>query len=173
FIELFAGIGGFRVALAALGGRCVFASEVDPFARGSYAANHCGERPAGDITQIDASSVPAHDVLAAGFPCQPFSFSGKRGGLGDPRGALFLEIVRLARAHQPKALLLENVRGLESHDGGRTLAIILRELEGCGYCARHAVIDAVGLLPQQRARVFIVALRADVRQQYDFPRLPR
>ena len=120
YVELFAGIGGFRVALDVLGGRCVFASEIDRFARQSYEANHKGERPAGDITAIAASSVPPHDLLTAGFPCQPFSFSGKRGGFGDPRGTLFVEIVKLARHHRPKALLLENVRGLLGHDGGAT-----------------------------------------------------
>jgi DNA-cytosine methyltransferase len=172
YIELFAGIGGFRVALDAMGGRCVFASEIDRFARDSYAANHGGELPAGDITRIDARSVPSHDLLTAGFPCQPFSFAGARKGFGDTRGTLFREIVRLARAHQPKALLLENVRGLENHDDGRTLATIVHELRDCGYRVTWRVMDAAALLPQQRLRLFIVALRDDLDAVYEFPRLP-
>jgi DNA (cytosine-5)-methyltransferase 1 len=172
YIELFAGIGGFRVALDAMGGRCVFASEIDRFARDSYAANHGGELPAGDIARIDARSVPSHDLLTAGFPCQPFSFSGARRGFGDTRGTLFREIVRLVRAHQPKALLLENVRGLENHDDGRTLATIVHELQDCGYRVTWRVLDAAALLPQQRLRLFIVALRDDLNTLYEFPRLP-
>jgi site-specific DNA-cytosine methylase len=94
--------------------------------------------------------VPPHDLLTAGFPCQPFSGAGRREGLGDPRGTLFLEIVRLARALRPRALLLENVRGLAQHDGGRTLATVLAELEAAGYRCSHAVLDAAALLPQAR-----------------------
>lgn len=172
YIELFAGIGGFRVALDAMGGRCVFASENDRFARASYAENHGGEIPAGDITNIDERDVPTHDLLTAGFPCQPFSFSGARKGFGDTRGTLFREIVRLARALRPKALLLENVRGLELHDEGRTLATIVHELEGCRYRVWWQVMDAAALLPQQRLRLFIVALRDDMVCQFEFPRLP-
>jgi DNA-cytosine methyltransferase len=174
YIELFAGIGGFRVALDCLGGRCVFASEMDRFARSSYAENHCGENPAGDITCIPDTRIPAHDILTAGFPCQPFSFSGNRKGFGDARGTLFMEIVRIARARQPKALLLENVRGLVHHDGGRTLATIVHALEGCGYSIRHHVLDAVALLPQERARIFIVGIRRDLPAGlFSFPRLPQ
>jgi DNA (cytosine-5)-methyltransferase 1 len=172
YIELFAGIGGFRVALDAMGGRCVFSSEIDRFARASYAENHSGELPAGDITSIDARSVPAHDVLTAGFPCQPFSFSGARKGFGDTRGTLFREIVRLARALRPKALLLENVRGLETHDEGRTLSTVVHELQGCGYRVTWQVLDAAALLPQQRLRLFIVALRDDLGAHFEFPCLP-
>ena len=172
YIELFAGIGGFRVALDALGGRCLFASDIDRFARASYAENHGCELPAGDITCIDAHCVPAHDLLTAGFPCQPFSFSGTRKGFGDTRGTLFREIVRLARAHRPKALLLENVRGLERHDEGRTLATIVHELQDCGYFVTWKMMDAAAILPQQRLRLFIVALRIDLGTCYEFPRLP-
>jgi DNA (cytosine-5)-methyltransferase 1 len=172
YTELFAGIGGFRVALDAMGGRCVFASEIDRFARASYADNHGGELPAGDITTIDTHDVPEHDLLTAGFPCQPFSFSGARKGFGDTRGTLFREIVRLASARRPKALLLENVRGLELHDEGRTLATIVHELQSCGYGVMWKVIDAAALLPQQRLRLFIVALRNDISARFEFPRLP-
>jgi DNA-cytosine methyltransferase len=172
YAELFAGVGGFRVALDALGGQCVFASEIDRFARASYAENHGGELPAGDITNISARDVPQHDLLTAGFPCQPFSFSGARKGFGDTRGTLFREIVRLAHALRPKALLLENVRGLESHDEGRTLATIVHELQSCGYRVTWQVMDAAALLPQQRLRLFIVALRDDLDTRYEFPLLP-
>lgn len=172
YIELFAGIGGFRVALDAMGGRCLFASEIDRFARASYAENHGCDLPAGDITRIDARCVPAHDLLTGGFPCQPFSFAGARKGFGDTRGTLFREIVRLARAHRPKAMLLENVRGLEKHDQGRTLATIVHELQECGYLVTWKVMDASALLPQERLRLFIVALRNDIGSRFEFPRLP-
>lgn len=108
FIDLFAGIGGFRVALEAEGLRCVFSSEIDQYAREAYAANF-GEFPSGDITQINAEDIPTFDVLCAGFPCQPFSIAGKHRHQDDPRGNLFLEIVRIADYHKPKVLLLENV----------------------------------------------------------------
>eukprot|EP01063_Lacrimia_lanifica_P020033 TRINITY_DN27401_c0_g1_i1.p1 TRINITY_DN27401_c0_g1~~TRINITY_DN27401_c0_g1_i1.p1 ORF type:complete len:463 (+),score=98.30 TRINITY_DN27401_c0_g1_i1:84-1472(+) len=176
YAELFAGIGGFRVAFDKLGGRCVFACDIDRFARAAYAANY-GDTPAGDVTKIADGDVPAHDVLCGGFPCQPFSASGKRDGFDDPegRGVLFREICRIARAARPKALLLENVRGLLTHEGGETLATILRELTGCGYRMSYRLLDAAALLPQERARVFLVGVRDDLpaaEAPFAFPTLP-
>ena len=169
FAELFAGIGGFRIALEKLGGKCVFASEVDRFARKNYHANF-GDRPAGDICRIETDDIPDHDVLVGGFPCQPFSSSGKREGLGDPRGVLFREIVRVLQSKQPKVLLLENVRGLWTHDEGNTLALIVGELEACGYVVSSSLVDAVKLLPQERCRLYIVGIRKDLSEMpYRFP----
>lgn len=161
YIELFAGIGGFRVALDRFNGQCVFASEIDRFARANYELNH-GDRPAGDITRISTDDIPEHDLLVGGFPCQPFSFSGQRQGLDDERGILFLEIVRILKARQPKGFLLENVRGLLTHDEGRTLQIILSKLEKSGYHVQHEILDAVQVVPQERKRIYLVGLRNDL-----------
>ena len=172
FAELFAGIGGFRIALEKLGGKCVFASEVDRFARKNYHTNF-GDRPAGDICRIETDDIPDHDVLVGGFPCQPFSSSGKREGLGDPRGVLFREIVRILQSKQPKVLLLENVRGLSTHDEGNTLALIIGELEASGYVVSSSLVDVVKLLPQERCRLYIVGIRKDLSEMpYKFPILP-
>lgn len=187
FIELFAGMGGFRVALEKLGGRCVFASEVDRFCCRNYQLNFEGDRPAGDICRIPAKettaddvispTIPAHDLLVGGFPCQPFSSSGSRQGMEDPthKGVLFREIVRILTARQPKGFLLENVRGLLLHDDGKTLQIVVQELEGCGYRVQSEVLDAVKLLPQERCRLYIIGTRNDLCQdgsKYTFPILP-
>jgi DNA (cytosine-5)-methyltransferase 1 len=119
FIDLFAGIGGFRIALESFGANCVFSSEWDKHAQKVYAANF-GDFPAGDITQILAEEIPAHDMLCGGFPCQPFSISGKQKGFDDTRGTLFFDIARIIKYHKPKVLFLENVRNFESHDTGKT-----------------------------------------------------
>lgn len=129
FIDLFAGVGGIRLPFQELGGKCVFSSEWDKFAQRTYAANF-GDVPAGDITQIDASDVPPHDVLLAGFPCQPFSQAGLRKGFDDTRGTLFFEIQRILVEHQPSIVFLENVKQLVGHDKGRTLNLILSVLRG-------------------------------------------
>ena len=171
YIELFAGIGGFRVALNRLGGHCVFSSEIDRFARRNYTLNH-GDRPAGDITKISADSIPDHDMLVGGFPCQPFSFSGERKGFDDDRGVLFLEISRILTAKQPKLLLLENVRGLLTHDDGRTLATILTKLEECGYNIKYEVLDAVHIVPQERKRIYLAGIRKDIVADFVFPVIP-
>src|SRR5690625_7550940 len=115
YIDLFSGIGGFEQALNKLGGTCVFASEIDKFAAQAYETLY-GHMPEGDITQIDAKDVPDHDLLVGGFPCQSFSVAGKRKGFEDTRGTLFFEIARIAKEKRPKALLLENVKGLVNHD---------------------------------------------------------
>lgn len=178
FIDLFAGIGGFRLALQSLGGRCVFSSDWDRFARQTYAANF-GDEPAGDIRQVGVESIPAHDILTAGFPCQPFSISGvsKKNSLGRPhgfadrtQGTLFFEIVRILDAHRPRAFILENVRNLRNHDRGRTFDTIERVLrDDLGYDVHSRVLDARHVVPQHRERIFIVGFREP--RPFDFPEL--
>lgn len=135
FIDLFAGIGGFRIAMQSLGGRCVFSSEIDAQAARTYEANF-GDRPSGDITLEETKeAIPEDfDILCGGFPCQAFSIAGKRLGFADEtRGTLFFEVEDVLRRRQPKAFFLENVKGLVSHDGGKTLATILSHLDDAGY----------------------------------------
>ena len=176
FVDLFAGIGGFRLALDAVGGRCVFSSEIDAAASSTYFANF-GEVPFGDIrrfTGMDvkdeeiASTIPDHDVLAAGFPCQPFSRAGvsSRSSLGlehgfadTVSGTLFFDIVRIAAVKRPKVLFLENVRNLERHDGGRTFGVIRETILQLGYSFTSEVIDAAKLVPQRRQRSFMICFR--------------
>lgn len=169
FIDLFAGIGGIRLGLESAGLRCVFSSEKDKAAAATYRANF-GEAPAGDIAGVGAQGVPDHDLLAAGFPCQPFSRIGLGAGLKDSRGTLFREILRLAGAKGTPVLLLENVRNLEHHDGGDTLRTILRELAGCGYATSWRVLNARDFgVPQNRERIILVCDRAG--REFDFSAL--
>jgi DNA (cytosine-5)-methyltransferase 1 len=163
FIDLFAGIGGFRMAMQNLGGQCVFTSEIDKYAQKTYQANF-GEIPHGDITKIDENEIPKHDILCAGFPCQAFSIAGRRGGFKDTRGTLFFDVARILKAKQPKAFFLENVKGLIGHEKGQTLATILNVLrEDLGYFVpKPAVINAKNFgVPQHRERVFIVGFHKD------------
>jgi DNA (cytosine-5)-methyltransferase 1 len=180
FVDLFAGIGGFRLALEAVGGKCVYSVEIDRFARKTYEANF-GRCEAMDIA--DVTSLPQHEILAAGFPCQPFSLAGvsKKVSLGKAHGFLdirhgnlFFQIVRLLKIARPPVLLLENVKNLLSHDGGRTFAVISAELDAAGYEVSHRVIDARAWVPQHRERTFIVGLRRDVYggQRFAFPPEP-
>src|SRR5690625_3960698 len=162
YIDLFAGIGGFRQALDKFGGTCVFASEIDKFAAKAYETLY-GHKPEGDITQIDAKDVPDHDLLVGGFPCQSFSVAGKRKGFEDTRGTLFFEIARIAKEKQPKALLLENVKGLVNHDKGNTLDTMIRTLNDIGYIVDFDVLNSKYFgVPQNRERIFIVAIREDL-----------
>lgn len=173
FVELFAGMGGFRVALDKMGGQCVFASEIDRFCVENYQRNFDGDRPAGDVCRIESDMIPDHDILVGGFPCQPFSSSGSLRGMGDPKGVLFREIVRLLRDKKPRGFILENVRGLLLHSNGATFDIIRKELKECGYHVCHDLVDAVNLLPQERRRLFIVGVRKDIGtcNAYSFPKL--
>ena len=165
FIDLFAGIGGFRVAMQNLNGTCVFSSEIDKYAKKTYEINF-GEIPFGDITKINENDVPEHDVLCAGFPCQAFSIAGKRKGFKDEtRGTLFFDITRIIDAKQPKAFFLENVKGLTNHDKGRTLKTILKILrEDLGYFVPEPkIINAKKFgVPQNRERIFIIGFRKDL-----------
>lgn len=158
FIDLFAGIGGMRMAFQNLGGKCVFSSEWDLYAQKTYYENY-GEVPFGDITEIDENSIPEHDVLVAGFPCQAFSIAGRRGGFEDTRGTLFFDVARIIRAKRPRAIFLENVKGLVNHDRGKTLEVILNTLRNdLGYYVPEPqIINAVDFgVPQNRERIFIV-----------------
>lgn len=166
FIDLFAGIGGFRIAMQNLGGECVFSSEWDEKAKQTYEANF-GEVPFGDITLEETKSfIPKQfDILCAGFPCQAFSIAGRRGGFEDTRGTLFFDVAEIIRRHQPKAFFLENVKGLTSHDKGRTLKTILNTLrEDLGYFVPEPeILNAKNFgVPQNRERIFIVGFRKDL-----------
>lgn len=168
-IDLFAGIGGFRIALEANNVECVFASDIDHFARETYKANF-NEIPKGDITKIKSREIPDFDILCAGFPCQPFSIAGKRKGFGDQfRGTLFFDIHRIVSYHRPKILVLENVKGLVSHKNGQTLNTILSSLNNLGYYAYWKVLSSLDFgLPQKRERWYCVAFNREVR--YEFPK---
>ena len=164
FIDLFSGIGGFHIAMQNLGGECVFASEIDAAARKVYFDNFA-LMPHGDITKVDVQQVPKHDILCAGFPCQSFSKAGNREGISDPRGTLFFDIVRIAKHHQPKYLLLENVRNLAGHDNGNTWKVIRANLDSIGYnTIEKPIIFSPHYLgiPQFRERVFILCKRKDL-----------
>jgi DNA (cytosine-5)-methyltransferase 1 len=173
FIDLFAGIGGFRIAMQNLGGECVFSSEIDFYAQKSYQINF-GELPHGDITQIEASKVPNHDILCGGFPCQAFSIAGRKGGFNDTRGTLFFDAARIIQEKQPKAFFLENVKGLVGHDKGRTIATILNVLrEELDYFVPNPqVINAKNFgVPQNRERIFIVGFRKDLGvESFEYPK---
>src|SRR5699024_3075847 len=144
-------------------GTCVFASEFDKFAQQSYTALYCDEHLHGDITKIDEKGVPEHDLLVGGFPCQAFSVAGKRGGFEDARGTLFFEVARIAKEKQPKALLLENVKGLVGHDKGKTLDTIIKTLNDIGYRVDFEVLNSKFFgVPQNRERIFIVDVREDL-----------
>lgn len=183
FIDLFAGIGGLRKGFDAIGGHCVFTSEWNKYAQQTYAANFRDNHlPFGDITKIDAGDIPDHDVLVAGFPCQPFSLAGvsKKNSLGrlhgfadETQGTLFFDVARILREKRPAAFLLENVKNLTGHDKGRTFEIILRTLtEELGYKVWHKVIDAAHFVPQHRERIVIVGFREEVPFSWDDLELP-
>jgi DNA (cytosine-5)-methyltransferase 1 len=180
FVDLFAGIGGMRLGLEAAGGRCVYSVEIDRFARQTYEANF-GTCEGSDVRLVE--ELPDHDVLAAGFPCQPFSIAGvskklslgREHGFNDvSQGNLFFEIVRLLEAKRPPVVFLENVKNLVSHDGGQTFAVIMSTLDDLGYEAAHKVIDARYWVPQHRERTFIVGLHRDVYggRKFVFPEEP-
>ncbi|MDD4519382.1 MAG: DNA (cytosine-5-)-methyltransferase [Alphaproteobacteria bacterium] len=162
FIDLFAGIGGIRIPFQELGGKCVFTSEWDSFAQKTYRVNF-GETPVGDITKIEANTIPEFDILLAGFPCQPFSQAGLKKGFSDTRGTLFFDIERIIKAKRPKAFLLENVKQLKGHDKGRTLQIILEHLTKLDYAVDYRVLRAADFgLPQNRERLYIVGLNKKI-----------
>lgn len=183
FIDLFAGIGGLRKGFETIGGECIFTSEWDKYSQQTYRANFPDDQHpiAGDITKIEATDIPAHDVLLAGFPCQPFSLAGvsKKNSLKRPhgfqcdmQGTLFFDVARIIQHHRPEAFLLENVKNLKSHDRGRTFEVIMRTLqEDLGYTVRTQIIDARHWVPQHRERIFIVGFRE--KNDFDFAGLIR
>ncbi len=179
FIDLFCGIGGFRLAFERAGGRCVFSSDYDKFSQQTYEANF-GERPHGDIHSVAVADIPAHDILCGGFPCQPFSIAGvskklslgRKHGFEDVKqGNLFFSIADILDFHRPAAFVLENVKNLKGHDGGKTFEIIHRTLtEALGYTVYYKIIDAQSVVPQHRERIFLVGFREW--RYFEFPQFP-
>lgn len=174
FIDLFAGVGGIRLGFESIGGECVFSSEWDKFAQATYSANH-GEVPHGDITTISENDIPPHDLLLAGFPCQPFSHAGLKKGFDDTRGTLFFDIARILKSKRPSVVLLENVKGFANHDKGNTFRVVKRTLEDLGYVVHNKVLNAKDFgVPQNRERIYIVAIRNNLKgaDTYEFPTAP-
>lgn len=171
FIDLFAGIGGFRLGFEAQGHKCVFSSEIDTHAKQMYLENF-GELPHGDITQIDANEIPSHDILLAGFPCQPFSIAGEKKGFEDTRGTLFFDIARILEIKKPKVVVLENVKHFKNHDNGKTLKVILSTLQSLGYTTNWKVLNAKDFgVPQNRERTIIVGSQNGIK--FDFKKLEK
>lgn len=170
YIDLFCGIGGFHLAFNSFGAECVFASDIDANARKVYQKNF-GLEPKGDITKIQNKDIPAHDILCAGFPCQPFSISGNQNGFVDPRGKLFYQIIRIARFHKPKVLLLENVKNLITHNNSQTINEIKKQLTQIGYEVFEDVLVASNFgIPQARERLYIVAIKKSLKvKEFAFP----
>jgi DNA (cytosine-5)-methyltransferase 1 len=184
FIDLFSGIGGFNTALTRIGGTCVFSSEWDSYAQQTYRAWY-GHTPAGDITQVDAQDIPDHEILAAGFPCQPFSIAGvskknslgrQHGFLDETQGTLFFDIARIVKVKRPPVLILENVKNLKGHDKGKTWKVIKATLEELEYVVHDRIIDAIHWVPQHRERIFIVCFDKHVfgdEPPFEYPTPPK
>ncbi len=169
FIDLFAGIGGIRLGFESVGGKCIFSSEFDEDACKTYEANF-GEHPAGDITKIEANTIPDFDILLGGFPCQAFSIIGKKEGFANETcGTLFFDIERILKERRPPAFMLENVRNLTAHDKGKTFRVITSHLEALGYHVYSKVLNALDYgVPQKRERIIIVGFINDV--DFEFPK---
>ena len=162
FIDLFAGMGGFRIALESLGAECVYSNEWDIPAQKVYAENF-GDTPEGDITKVNENSIPCHDILCAGFPCQAFSISGKQRGFEDSRGTLFFDVARIVKAKKPKIVFMENVKNFATHDNGRTLQVVKNTMEELGYTFYQKVLNSVDYgIPQKRERIYMVCFRNDL-----------
>lgn len=170
FIDLFAGIGGFRLALESLGAKCVYSNEWDKHAQEVY-YNNFGDMPEGDITKVDETTVPDHDILCAGFPCQAFSVSGNQLGFNDSRGTLFFDVARIVKCKRPKVVFMENVKNFASHDNGRTLTVVKNTMEELGYTFYSEVLSAVDYgVPQKRERIYMVCFRNDLKTgKFAFP----
>ena len=171
YIDLFAGIGGFHLALSSLGAECVYANEWDLFAQNVYKENF-GIVPDGDITKVDENTIPNHDILCAGFPCQAFSISGKQRGFEDSRGTLFFDVARVIRAKRPKVVFMENVKNFATHDNGNTLAVVKATMQQLGYVFYDKVLNAVNYgMPQKRERIYMVCFRNDlVNKNFTYPK---
>lgn len=182
FIDLFAGIGGIRLAFQNLGGNCVFTSEWDTYSKKTYDANF-GEVPFGDITRISENEIPDHDILLGGFPCQPFSIAGvsKKNALGrahgfldETQGTLFFDVARIIKHKMPKIFMLENVKNLVSHDKGKTFTIIKETLKELGYSIHFKVLDGQYFVPQHRERIIIVGFNTKIfkgKESFEFPKM--
>lgn len=171
FIDLFAGLGGFRIALESLGAKCVYSSEWDKSVSEVY-YNNFGDYPDGDITKVDEKTIPDHDILCAGFPCQAFSISGKQRGFEDSRGTLFFDVARIVKEKKPKVVFLENVKNFATHDEGRTLAVVKSTMEELGYDFNAKVLNAVDYnIPQKRERIYMVCFRRDLNiTDFEYPK---
>ena len=171
FIDLFAGLGGFRLALESLGAKCVYANEWNEPARKVYADNF-GDTPEGDITKVDENTIPDHDILCAGFPCQAFSISGKQRGFEDSRGTLFWDVVRVVKAKKPKVIFMENVKNFAAHDNGHTLKVVQATMEELGYRFFQKVLNATDYgIPQKRERIYMVCFRNDLNvSEFTYPK---
>ena len=171
FIDLFAGMGGFRLALESFGGKCVYSSEWDRYAQETYNLNF-NEIPDGDITQVNEKNIPDHDILCAGFPCQAFSISGKQKGFEDSRGTLFFEIARIVKEKRPLVVFMENVKNFAIHDNGNTLRVVKGTMKELGYSFDFKVLNPINYgVPQKRERIYMVCFRNDVsRETFLFPR---
>lgn len=162
FIDLFAGLGGFRIALESLGAKCVYSNEWDEPVQKVYADNF-GDTPEGDITKVDEKSIPNHDILCAGFPCQAFSISGKQRGFEDSRGTLFFDVARIVKEKRPKIVFMENVKNFATHDNGHTLEVVKGTMEELGYKFYQKVLNSVNYgVPQKRERIYMVCFRNDL-----------
>lgn len=170
FIDLFAGLGGFRIALESLGAKCIYSSEYDEPVRKVYFDNF-GDVPDGDITEVDEKSIPDHDILCAGFPCQAFSISGKQKGFEDSRGTLFFDVARIVKEKQPKIVFMENVKNFATHDNGHTLEVVKRTMEKLGYTFYQKVLNSVDYgIPQKRERIYMVCFRNDLNaENFSYP----
>lgn len=171
FIDLFAGLGGFRLSLESLGAKCVYSSEWDREAQLVYEENF-GDIPDGDITKVDEKSIPDHDILCAGFPCQAFSISGKQRGFEDSRGTLFFDVARIVKEKKPKVVFMENVKNFASHDNGNTLKVVKQTMIDLGYNFYYEVLNAVDFgIPQKRERIYMVCFRNDLGvEDFSFPK---
>lgn len=171
FIDLFSGLGGFRLALESLGATCAYSNEWDKFAQQVYYDNF-GDVPEGDITQVDENSIPEHDILCAGFPCQAFSISGKQRGFEDSRGTLFFDVARIVKCKKPQIVFMENVKNFASHDGGQTLNVVKKTMEDLGYTFFQKVLNAADYgIPQKRERIYMVCFRKDLNiDTFQFPK---
>lgn len=171
FIDLFAGIGGFRLALESLGAECVYSNEWDIPAQEVYFENF-GDVPEGDITKVDEKTIPDHDILCAGFPCQAFSISGKQRGFEDSRGTLFFDVARIVKEKKPKIVFMENVKNFATHDGGKTLEVVKGTMEELGYSFNQRVLNSVDYgVPQKRERIYMVCFRKDIAvKDFTFPK---
>ncbi len=170
FIDLFAGIGGFHLALSSLGAECVYANEWDKAAQSVYKDNF-GIEPEDDITKVDENTVPDHDILCAGFPCQAFSISGKQRGFEDSRGTLFFDVARVVKAKRPKVVFMENVKNFAVRDNGNTLAVVKATMEQLGYTFYQKVLNAVNYgMPQKRERIYMVCFSNDLAEKnFSYP----
>lgn len=171
FIDLFAGLGGFRIALESLGAKCVYSNEWDVPAQEVYYENF-GDIPEGDITKVDETTIPDHDILCAGFPCQAFSISGKQRGFEDSRGTLFFDVARIVKEKNPKIVFMENVKNFATHDGGKTLKVVKETMKELGYTFNQRVLNSVDYgIPQKRERIYMVCFRNDiVTKDFTFPK---